>query len=123
MDQKNFKQYKLQSINTMTQGEMLITLYDELIKRLKQAELALEDDDKDVYQDCIARSVRIIQYLKNTLRREFEISRNLNALYDDFIYELGRASARRNEEIIGEVRSFAQELRDSFRQASRLAEF
>ncbi|MBS5521572.1 MAG: flagellar export chaperone FliS [Clostridiales bacterium] len=123
MDQKNFKQYKLQSINTMTQGEMLITLYDELIKRLKQAELALEDDDKDVYQDCIARSVRIIQYLKNTLRREFEISRNLNALYDYFIYELGRASARRNEEIIGEVRSFAQELRDSFRQASRLAEF
>lgn len=123
MDQKNFKQYKLQSINTMTQGEMLITLYDELIKRLKQAELALEDDDKDVYQDCIVRSVRIIQYLKNTLRREFEISRNLNALYDYFIYELGRASARRNEEIIGEVRSFAQELRDSFRQASRLAEF
>ena len=123
MDQKNFKQYKLQSINTMTQGEMLITLYDELIKRLKQAELALEDDDKDVYQDCIARSVRIIQYLKNTLRREFEISRNLNALYDYFIYELVRASARRNEEIIGEVRSFAQELRDSFRQASRLAEF
>ena len=123
MDQKNFKQYKLQSINTMTQGEMLITLYDELIKRLKQAERALEDDDKDVYQDCIARSVRIIQYLKNTLRREFEISRNLNALYDYFIYELGRASARRNEEIIGEVRSFAQELRDSFRQASRLAEF
>ena len=123
MDQKNFKQYKLQSINTMTQGEMLITLYDERIKRLKQAELALEDDDKEVYQDCIARSVRIIQYLKNTLRREFEISRNLNALYDYFIYELGRASARRNEEIIGEVRSFAQELRDSFRQASRLAEF
>ena len=123
MDQKNFKQYKLQSINTMTQGEMLITLYDELIKRLKQAELALEDDDKDVYQDCIARSVRIIQYLKNTLRREFEISRNLNALYDYFIYELGRASARRNEEIIGEVRSFAQDRRDSFRQASRLAEF
>ena len=80
MDQKNFKQYKLQSINTMTQGEMLITLYDELIKRLKQAEIALEDDDKDVYQDCIARSVRIIQYLKNTLRREFEISRNLKCV-------------------------------------------
>ena len=30
MDMKGFQQYKTQSINTMTQGELLLLLYDEL---------------------------------------------------------------------------------------------
>ena len=34
MNQNGYQQYKTQSINTMTKAEMLILLYDELIKRL-----------------------------------------------------------------------------------------
>ena len=42
MDMKGFQQYKEQSINTMTQGELLLLLYDELYKRLAQGELMLD---------------------------------------------------------------------------------
>ena len=34
MEMRGFQQYKEQSINTMTQGELLLLLYDELVKRL-----------------------------------------------------------------------------------------
>lgn len=44
MDMRGFQQYKEQSVNTMTQGELLLLLYDELVKRLTQAELALNKD-------------------------------------------------------------------------------
>ena len=42
MDLKGYQQYKEQSIATMTQEELLLLLYDELVKRLVQAELALD---------------------------------------------------------------------------------
>ena len=34
MDMRGFQQYKEQSVNTMTQGELLLLLFDELVKRL-----------------------------------------------------------------------------------------
>ena len=37
-----YQQYKTQSVNTMTASEMLLLLFDELVKRLGRAELALE---------------------------------------------------------------------------------
>ena len=35
-----YQHYKEQTVNTMTPGEMLNLLYDELLKRLTMAELA-----------------------------------------------------------------------------------
>ena len=45
MDMRGFQQYKEQSVNTMTQGELLLLLYDELVKRITRAELALNKQD------------------------------------------------------------------------------
>ena len=38
MYQNGYQQYKMQSVNTMTRSEMLLLLYDELIKRLNRAQ-------------------------------------------------------------------------------------
>ena len=38
MNLQGYQQYKEQSIYTMTQGELLNLLYDELMKRLLRAE-------------------------------------------------------------------------------------
>ena len=40
-----YMQYKEQSISTMTQGELLLRLYDELQKRLLRAQFALEQEN------------------------------------------------------------------------------
>ena len=45
MNASGYQAYKNQSIFTMTQGELLLTLYDELVKRLLQADLALRNQD------------------------------------------------------------------------------
>ena len=87
---KGFNQYKEQSINTMTQGELLLLLYDELYKRLAQAELTLEKQEYPVFENCVDRAVAIIQYLDDTLDRKYDISQNLTQLYEYFTYELGR---------------------------------
>ncbi len=119
MDMKGFQQYKAQSVNTMTQGELLLLLYDELYKRLSQAELMLDQQNYPVYEASVERAVAIIEYLDATLDRQYPISKNLAQLYEYFTYELGRAKIGRRKEILTHVKTMINELRDAFRQAQK----
>ena len=119
MDMKGFQSYKEQSVNTMTQGELLLLLYDELYKRLSQAELMLDQQNYPVYEASIERAVAIIDYLDSTLDRQYPISGNLAQLYEYFTYELGRAKIGRRKEVLTHVKSMVGELRDAFRQAQK----
>lgn len=114
-----YQQYKNQAVSTMTQGEMLLLLFDELVKRITRAELALKDQDNVVFEQSVNRAVDIIKYLKQTLNREYAISVHLRALYDFFIYELSRVKASRRQAILDELKPLVEELRDAFRQAEK----
>lgn len=119
MYQNGYQQYKMQAVNTMTKGEMLLLLYDELIKRLTRAELALEREDYEVFEASVKRSGEIVQYLKDTLNTEYSISRELQRMYDFFLYEVSRLQASRNKSVIEELRPLVMELRDAFREANK----
>lgn len=115
---KGFQQYKEQSIDTMTPGELLLTLYDELMKRLTRAEIALEKGDFEVMEQSVQRATEIIRYLDGTLDRSYEISKNLAQLYEYFTYELVRVKIGRNATELQRVKKMVSELRDSFRTAA-----
>ena len=120
MNANGYQQYKTQSVNTMTASEMLLLLFDELVKRLTRAELALEVEDAELFEQSVNRSREIVQYLKTTLDRQYPISRELSIMYDFFIYELSRISAGRNPKVIQELKELVEELREAFREASRM---
>lgn len=121
MFQDGYQQYKMQSINTMTRGEMLLLLYDELIKRLTRAELALEKEDYEMFDASVKRSREIVQYLQDTLNTEYSISRELQRMYEFFLYELSRLQAGRKQAVIEELRPLVIELRDAFREAEKIS--
>ncbi len=109
-------------VNTMTQGELLLLLYDELVKRLTQAELALDKSVFPVFESSVQRSIDIVEYLNNTLDMQYPISRDLTRLYEYFTYELGRAKIGRHKEPLTHVKEEATELRDAFRVAQKSGE-
>lgn len=119
MNLQGYQQYKEQSIYTMTQGELLNLLYDELMKRLLRAELALKDKNFELFDASVTRCREIVQYLKNTLDRKYPISTELNRMYDFFLYELSRISASRDQSVINELKPLVQDLREAFREASQ----
>lgn len=119
MYQNGYQQYKMQSVNTMTRGEMLLLLYDELVKRLTKAELALEKEEFDVFDVSVKRAQEIVQYLQETLNTEYSISRDLQRMYDFFLYEISRLQASRKKTVIEELRPLVIELRDAFREANK----
>ncbi|MCI9216971.1 flagellar export chaperone FliS [Lachnospiraceae bacterium 42-17] len=119
MYQNGYEQYKMQSVNTMTHGEMLLLLYDELIKRLTRAQIALEDKNYELFDKSVQRSREIVRYLNKTLNMDYQISYELKRMYEFFLYELSRLQAGRNGAVIQELKPLVTELRDAFREASK----
>ncbi len=122
MDRKGFQGYqgyKEQGINDMSQGELLLLLYDELVKRLLRAGLALDKADYPLFEASVDRSLDIIRYLDDTLDMQYPISRNLNRLYDFFSFELNRVKAGRNKTELDRVKVMVGELRETFREANK----
>lgn len=119
MDMRGYQRYREDSLNTMTQGELLLLLYDELSKRLMQAEITLSKEQYPAFEVAVDKAVAIIRYLDDTLDRQYPISNQLTRLYEYFCYELSRVKNGRNQAELERVRRMVGELRDSFREASK----
>lgn len=118
---RGYEQYKEQSIMTMTPSEMLLLVYDELLKRLTRAEIALDAQDYELFDVSIKKSKEIVRYLKDSLNYEYSISYELRRMYDFFGFELSRIEASRKKETIAEIRPLVKELRDTFEEAGKRA--
>ncbi|NCC66733.1 MAG: flagellar protein FliS [Clostridia bacterium] len=119
MENNAYQHYKEQSINTMTQGELLLLLYDELVKRLIGCDLALTEGNFVLLDESVDRCTNILRYLDETLDRRFPISTELHRLYEYFTYELGRVKIGRNKTELEKIRPMITELRDCFRAAEK----
>ncbi|MBQ4040726.1 MAG: flagellar protein FliS, partial [Oscillospiraceae bacterium] len=107
------------AVDTMTQGELLMMLYDELVKRLTRADIALAKQEYTIFEASVDRSMDIIHYLDDTLDRQYEISHSLTRLYEYFCYELNRVKLGRNKTELTRVKTMVSELRESFRTAQQ----
>ena len=116
---QGYQGYKEQGINDMNPGELLLLLYDELVKRLVRAGLAMDKKNWSLFDASVDRCLDILRYLDDTLDMQYPISRNLNRLYDYFSYELNRVKAGRNQTELERVKTMGGELRDSFREAHK----
>ena len=119
MDTRGYQQYKQQSINSMTSGELLLLLYDELVKRSTLASLALDKQDWPTFEAALDRCIDIVDYLDETLDRQYPISQDLSRMYDYFTYEMGRIKLGRNKGELDRLRPMLADMRDAFRSAEK----
>ena len=116
-----YQQYQRQSVMTMTQGEMLTKLYDEVIKQMSGAKICLTEKDLSGVNNALQKAQRILFYLKSTLDFKYEISGNLDALYDFFIERTVQANLKKDAAMLDEIIPMIEDLRDTFVQADRKA--
>jgi len=119
MNARGYQQYKAHSLDTMTSGELLLVLYDELVTRITRAELALKAEKYELFDQSVTRCKEIIRYLDDTLDRQYPISANLSKLYDFFLYSLSRVQIGRNVQVLAEIKPMLVDLRDSFHTAQK----
>ena len=119
MDVRGYQQYKQQSINSMTPGELLLLLYDELVKRSRLASIALDRQDWPTFEGAMDRCIDIVNYLDETLDHQYPISRDLSRMYDYFTYEMGRIKIGRNKRELERLGPMLTDMRDTFRDAEK----
>ena len=119
MLQNKYQAYKQQSVMTMTQGEMLNTLYDGLLKALYAAKGGLETRDYTVANRELIRAQKILNYLKTTLNHQYEIANNLEMLYNFFLQQIVQANVRKSSGHMDDVIEMGTQLRDAFVQADK----
>lgn len=119
MNAQGYQMYQTQAINTMTKGELLLLLYDEMLKRLTRAEVSLEKGDMDVFYQSVHRTKEIVEYLIDTLNYKYPISKELSKMYEFFLYYLARLDASKNAVMIKDLKELTQDLRDAFAEASK----
>lgn len=119
MDRRGYQQYKQQSVESMTPGELLLLLYDELVKRATLADIALGREDFTTFEAAIGRCIDIVNYLDETLDRQYPISRDLSRMYEYFTYQLGRIRIGRNKKQLEALKPMLADLRDTFRTAEK----
>jgi len=119
MDRRGYQQYKQQSVESMTPGELLLLLYDELVKRATMASIALDKQEYESFEAAIGRCIDIVNYLDETLDRQYPISRDLSRMYEYFTYQLGRVQIGRNKKVLEQLRPMLIDMRDAFHAAEK----
>lgn len=116
-----YMQYRQNAAQTAAPGELTMMLYNGLVRFVKQAISNLEQKDYSGSHKALVRSQEIVAYLNETLDPRFELSGNMSALYDFMARRLMEANIKKDAQIAGEVLELADELRDTWQQALKLA--
>lgn len=114
-----YEQYKKQSIMTMTQGELVVQLFEGCSKKLNAAVFYYESDKIEKAEEELYKAQRIINYLNASLDRTVPISRELSSFYDFFIRMIVKAKVKSSGEILKEIIPLVDTLGDSFREAEK----
>lgn len=116
-----YDQYKSNSINTATPEELTMMLYNGLVKFLMQAQSAIDAKNIEKANNGIIKAQAIIIEFMTTLDMNYEVSQNMELLYDYMYRQLTQANLKKDNVIVEDVLRIAKELRDTWSQAMKLA--
>jgi flagellar protein FliS len=109
-------------IETASKEELTLMLYEGGIKFLNQAIVALEKNDIVKANNLILRTEDIVREFQITLDHKYEeISKPMDALYDYMHRRLVEGNLQKDVEILNEVLGMFREMRDTWKEAMKLA--
>jgi len=116
-----YEKYRADAVNTATKEELTLMLFDGAVKFCNQALTAMETKDYEKTNDMIRRVQNIVREFQITLDRKYEISGQLDQLYDYMHSRLIEANVKKDSIILTEIRDHLRSLRDTWKEAMKLA--
>ena len=112
--------YQQNSVTTASPGEVTLMLYNGCLKFIKQAVLAIEENNFQDKNTNIQKAQKIITELMITLNMDIEISKNMSVMYDYMNYRLTEANVKNDASILKEVEGLVMEFRDTWKQVIQM---
>ena len=113
--------YQNNAVTTANPQELTLMLYDGALKFTRLAKLAIEQGNPDLKNTTIQKAQAIFQEMRLTLNKDIAISANLDSLYEYIWRRLLDANVKNDTTILDEVLDFTTELRDTWKEAMKLA--
>ena len=113
--------YQNSAVTTANSQELTLMLYDGALKFMRLAKLAIEQGNSDLKNTNIQKTQAIFQELRLTLNKKIAVSANLDSLYEYMWRRLVDANVKNDTTILDEVLDFTTELRDTWKEAMKLA--
>ena len=113
--------YQNNAVTTANPQELTLMLYDGALKFMRLAKLAIEQGNTDLKNKNIQKTQAIFQEMRLTLNKDVAISANLDSLYEYMWRRLVDANVKNDTTILDEVLDFTTELRDTWKEAMKLA--
>lgn len=115
-----YEQYRQGAVTTATPEGLTLMLYEGLIRFIKQGKLFIEQNKSEQAHLSIIRAQDILTELNTTLNLDYGISEQLRSLYLFMFDLLLEANIKKDENILEQVLPFAEELRDTWKEAVRI---
>ncbi|MGD9560234.1 MAG: flagellar export chaperone FliS [Oscillospiraceae bacterium] len=115
-----YEKYQQQVVTTMTQGDMLLKLYDESAKQIEIARASIVAGKVEEMDRAISKAEEIIRYLKGILDYRYPVSANLAKLYDFFNTQLVMANVKKDVKHLDDIQPLILELRETFSQCVKI---
>jgi len=112
--------YQQNSVTTASPGEVTLMLYNGCLKFIKQATLAIEDNNYQDKNTNIQKAQKIITELMITLNMDIEISQNMSVMYEYMNHRLTEANVKNDASILKEVEGLVVEFRDTWKQVIQM---
>jgi len=109
------------AIFTASKEELTLMLYEGALKFMNQAIDAVENKDFQKTNSLIIRVQDILREFQITLDFQYDISNQLNSLYDYMFRRLVEANMSKDVEIMCEIRDMFREFRDTWKEAMSIA--
>jgi len=116
-----YQQYKSQSLQTLTQGELVVKLFEEASKQVSTAIFLTNQNNSYKAFNCIKKAQKIISTLNASLDMNYAISIELNDIYGFLHKMLGEAAAEQDAKLMKDLLAIIDELKVTFRQAEKIA--
>ena len=109
--------YQRVQAETSAPGELVVLLYDALLKNLRRALVGLEADAPEQVNDGLTRAQDITLELRSSLDPQSDLAEQLVPLYDYMFRQLIHANTRKESAAVEEVVSLVLPVRDAWASA------
>lgn len=113
-----YDQYKSQSIQTLTPGERIVVLYEQVILNIKMAVSDIEGNRICEAHNRIIKTQNIFLYLLDSLDFDFPISKDLMALYEHLYHSLVKANTDKDVDLLHRIEAISIQMKETWEKAN-----
>ncbi len=116
------KAYRVAEFATADQGKLIVMLYEKMEEELSSVLEILKKENRtpsDIMKvhNSLVKTEEIISELMASLNLDYEIGKNLWAVYDYWLWKLVDANLEKKPEPVEEVLGYVKELKEAWEKA------